>query len=120
MNNEYKGEIKLADGTPIGRVVDFQFEQNHDVPPAPKFDFRELFKPVTAHVVGTFTPGDGLNDFIEKMFSEVEYATEAKWYISQQTVWMLEYLAQGKRYPKPRKQKSKVWRERMKKKYAYE
>lgn len=31
-------------------------------------------------------------------------------------LYAAEYLAQGKRYPKPRKQKSKVWRERMRKK----
>jgi len=114
MNSEYKGELRLADGTPVGKVIDWSFEHEHFDPP--KFDFRELFKPIEVKMEGTFTPGEGLNAFIDSMFSEVEKESTVECYVSKQTLWELQYLAQGKRYPKPRKQKSKVWRERIIKK----
>jgi hypothetical protein len=111
MSSEYKGEIRLADGTLMGNAVDFQFEHEYFDPP--KFDFREMFKPVEVKMEGTFTAGEGLNAFIDSMFSEVERESTVACYVSQQTLWMLQYAKQGKRYPSPKKRKSKAWRDRV-------
>jgi hypothetical protein len=67
MNNEYKGELRLVDGTPVGKVVDWSFDYTDNTPP-PKF--HDWTKPIEAKIEGTFTPGDGLSAFIEKVFSE--------------------------------------------------
>jgi len=114
MNNEYKGELRLADGTPIGKVVDWSFEHEHfDLP---KYDFREMFKPIEGKIEGTFIPGEGLNAFIDIIFRDYQ-DSEILVYVSQQTLWMLQYFAQGKRYPSPKKRKgkarmSKKWRKK--------
>jgi hypothetical protein len=112
MDENYKGELRLADGTPIGKVADWYFGHEHFDPP--KYDFREMFKSIEGKIEGTFIPGDGLNAFIDSVFRDYQ-DSEVLVYVSQKTLWILQYLAQGKHYPSPKKRKnksrmSKKWR----------
>lgn len=114
MEKFMNGELRLADGKPVGKVVEWSFE--HDAFEPPKNDFREMFnKPIEGKIEGTFVAGEGLNAFIDMLRSEPIQA-EVTCYITKQRYWELQYLAQGKRYPNVRKCKSKI---RMSKKWRY-
>ena len=105
MNSEYKGELMAADGKPMFNVkaIDWSVEYDKSTEMPPKFDFRELFEHPVVKVKGTLT-SEGIGVLMGML--QFDNDREIVCCISKQRYWELMYLAQGKRYPKPRKRKS--------------
>lgn len=71
---------------------------------------RKMREPTTVTMKGT------LDDFRLDLFKELYQSAQSTplFLMSKEMYWSLQYLAQGKRYPSPRKRKSKM---RMSKKW---
>lgn len=116
MNEYHISTMKVGNNTYPVTKVDWHLE--YEPVELPKYNFREMFnKPIEGKIEGTFTPGEGLNAFIDSIFRDY-HSSETLVYISRQTHLELLYLAQGKRYPRLKKRKNKVrmskkWRNRV-------
>jgi hypothetical protein len=77
------------------------------------YDFREIFERPVVDVKGTLT-SEGIGVLMGTL--ELDRDREIVCCISKQRYWDIQYAAQGKRYPRPKRLKSKArmskkWRE---------
>jgi hypothetical protein len=104
MNSNYKGELMLADGTPVGKVVDWHIV--HESIEVPTVSFKDMFdRKIEATIEGTFTPGEGLLGLIDIIFHDYQ-SSKVCVYVSNEAARMLEYARQGKWYPSHKRRKS--------------
>jgi len=115
--NSYKGELRLADGTPVRVVGDLPVgEWTPVTSQGPRFKW-DGFLEQDVHLSGTSTLSSAdIDALIDQVEDHYLSPPEIYYYVSKERYWMLQYMAQGKRYPRPRRRKSEVWRERMQKK----
>lgn len=107
MIEEQNGYIKLGD-----KWIDAKIEVHVDLPELEEQgcpfnlneSLRKMREPTTVTVDGTLT------DLHLELFKELYQSAQSTplFLISKEMYWSLQYLAQGKRYPSPRKRKSKA------------
>jgi hypothetical protein len=102
MNN---GEVKI--GSSILPITEWQI--HHRPVDAPVINFSKMIKEmqdVSIHVEGTLTQQD-IEALLRSMYQNARDNPYCM-YVDQETLWRLEYAWEGKRYPSPRKRKSKA------------
>jgi hypothetical protein len=109
--NNHKAELRLADGTPVRIVGEWTPVKSYG--PRAKWDHVETDVYVDE---GTTFTNDDLTRLIDTV-NDHYTSGEVYCYVDKHRYWQLQYLAQGKRYPSPRKRKSpmrmsKKWRNR--------
>ncbi len=103
--NSYNGELRLADGTPV-RIVGRLPEWTPVVSEGPRAKWDSIETDVYVDGGATFTLDD-IKALSDKMIDHYTWS-EAYFHVSQQTYWYMQYAAQGKRYPSPKKRKSQA------------
>lgn len=113
-------ELRLEDGTPVRFIgaIDLKIEYDPLMGPSdfPRYNLREPLNSPSLQASGSLICADigALMDMMHDNFMEPQ---EVYYYAPIHRYWELQYLAQGKRYPSPRKRKSqarmsKKWRGR--------
>jgi|ERR1041385_1992587 hypothetical protein len=116
------GELRLPDGTRVRTVptelpiLDWSIESPDPLVESVKPDFRSMFD-TTFKATGTLTQ-EGIASLMDMIADHYLEPSEVYVYVPNHRYWQLQYLAQGKRYPSPRRRKSqarmsKKWRGRV-------
>ncbi|SRR6266571_103841 len=119
MNSRYDGELILPDGTHVRTVpelpiLDWSLERD-PVEESVKPDFRSIAN-TTFKATGTLTSRD-ITSLMDMMVDHYLTPPEIYVHVPNHRYWQIQYAAQGKHYPRPRKRKSqarmsKKWRGR--------
>jgi hypothetical protein len=117
MNSGYNGELRLPDGTHVRTVselpaLDWRFDPPDSFAESVKPDFRSIAD-TTFKATGMLT-SENIASLLDMMVDHYLTPPEIYCYVPTHRYLQLQYAAQGKRYPNPRKRKSQA---RMSKKW---